>query len=69
MIAYRDKISAVCKLFVAEIKAVLCSLHSLALDVRRNRAFIEKEIHHDEFKIRSKNDDDLPALQKQFHTR
>jgi len=62
MRTFSSAIVAVTRGVVAECKALLCSLHSIALDVRRNRALIEKEIHRGNYKLYSKNDDDLPAL-------
>jgi len=50
------------RLMVAEAKRFLCSLHAVAADVRRNRTFIENEIHRGKYKLYSKNDDDLPVF-------
>jgi len=62
MYSFNNAIVAINWRVIAECKALLCSLHSVASDVRENRNLIEKEIHGGNYKLYSKNDDDLPAL-------
>ena len=60
--ALRNRMTTLGRNLLEASKRFLCSLHTLASDVRRNRELIEKEIHHGQYKLRSKNDDDLPAI-------
>ena len=55
----KDAIVATSRRVLVEIKTFLCSLHSVGLNVHRNRDLIEKEIHNGKYKLYSKNDDDL----------
>jgi hypothetical protein len=59
MSGLKHAIVATSRRVLAEIKALLCSLHSVALDAHRNRDLIEKEIYNGKYKLYSKNDDDL----------
>jgi len=62
MVNLRNRMATLSRNILEVSKTFLCSLHTLASDIRRNREFIEKEIHHGQYKLRSKNDDDLPAV-------
>ena len=47
---------------IATGKVVVGNIRRALADERRNRLLIEKEIHHGQYRLSSKNDDDLPLV-------
>jgi hypothetical protein len=61
MSAFISMVAATGRKIVTVGKAYVADLRRVLADVRRNSALIEIEIHDGNYRLASKNDDDLPA--------